>query len=189
MRSESIRKLVRMGVLSALAVALVVFIRFPLLPAAPFLEYDPADIPILITAFLYGPGSGLVVTVVVSVIQGLTVSAQSGWVGILMHILSSGANCVTAGLIYRRNRTRKGAVIALITGALVSVVVMVGCNLVFTPIFLGQQLKTVVEMLVPVIIPFNLLKTGVNAIITYLVYKAISLFFEARDKKLENKRF
>lgn len=55
-------------------------------------------------------------------------------------------------------------------------VVMCGCNLIFTPLFMGQSVQDVVAMLLPVIAPFNLLKAGINSVITFLVYKPISRF-------------
>ena len=54
----------------AISVALVYLIHFPIFPAVAFLEYDPADIPILIGTFVFGPLSGIVLTVVTSVITG-----------------------------------------------------------------------------------------------------------------------
>ena len=57
-------------------------------------------------------------TVVTSVIQGLTVSAQSGPYGIIMHIIATGTFVLVAGLIYRNHKSKKKAIIALIAGAL-----------------------------------------------------------------------
>ena len=75
-------RLATLGMLAALAVLLVALIHFPLIPAAPFLEYDPADVPILIGTFLYGPWAGLGLAGVVCIVQGVTVSAGSGPIGI-----------------------------------------------------------------------------------------------------------
>lgn len=172
--SSNTRKLVTQALLAAVAVVLVAFVHFPLIPAASFLEYDPADIPIFIGAFLFGPWAGLGLTVVVSVIQGITVSAASGPIGIIMHILATGTFVVLAGSIYRRNRTRKGAVIALVVGSLAMTVVMCLCNLVFTPMFMGSTVGAVAQMLLPAIIPFNLAKAGINSLVTYVVYKSVS---------------
>ena len=170
---QSTRKLVTLGMLGDLSIVLVMVIRFPLVPAAPWMEYDPADIPILIGTFLYGPWSGLALTVVVSVIQGLTVSASSGVIGIVMHILATGAFVLVSGGVYSRRKTLSRAVVALVCGVLAMTVVMVGCNLVFTPIFLGQTMGDVIALLMPAIIPFNLLKAGINAVVTFVVYKPI----------------
>ncbi len=169
--AEQMKKLTRMGMLVAVSVVLVYVIHFPIIPAAPFLEYDPADIPVFIVTFMYGPLAGLAVTVVTSVIQGFTVSAGSG---IIMHILSTGSFVLVAGTIYQKNKTRKGAAIALVAGVITMTVVMVGCNLVFTPLFLGAPMEVVVAMLLPAIIPFNLIKASINAGITFILYKYIS---------------
>ena len=171
---KSTRRLAVMGMLAALSIVLVSLIHFPLLPAASFLEYDPADIPILMATFLFGPIAGLLLTVVVSVIQGLTVSASSGIIGIIMHILATGTFVLLAGNLYNRFHSRKGALLALGAGCLAQTAVMVVCNLIFTPIFMGQPVGVVVQMLIPVIIPFNLLKAAINAAVTYFVYKPIS---------------
>ena len=107
-------------------------------------------------------------------IQGLTVSAASSWIGIVMHILATGSFCVLAGLIYRRRHTRGGAALALAVGTLTQTLVMVGCNLVFTPLFMGAPVGEVVAMLVPAIIPFNLMKAALNSLVTFVIYKPIS---------------
>lgn len=170
----STRQLVSMAMLGAISLVLVSVVHFPLLPAAAFLEYDPADIPILICAFAYGPSAGVLLTVVVSFIQGMTVSAQSGIIGIVMHIFATGFCVLAAGHIYKRNKTRKTAVVALACGAVVQTAAMVLMNMVFTPLFMGAPLETVLAMMLPVIMPFNALKAGINCIITFFLYKSIS---------------
>ncbi len=172
--ARSTRKLTTLAMLAAISVVLVAVIHFPLLPAAPWMEYDPADIPIFIGTFLFGPWMGLGLTVVVSILQGATVSVAAGPIGILMHILATGSFVIVAGCIYRRKKTHKSAVAGLVAGVLVQTAVMVLCNLVFTPIFMGQPMQAVVSMLLPVIVPFNLLKAGMNALVTHIVYKPVS---------------
>ena len=161
-RKNNVRKLTALGMLGAISLILVSTVHFPIIPAAPFLEYDPADVPILIGTFAFGPIAGFLLTVVVSIIQGMTVSAASG--GPIAIIMT----------IYRRNKTRKTAAVALTVGALIMTGAMVIMNLIFTPLFLGQSMETVIPMLLPAIIPFNLIKAGVNCIITFVLYKSIS---------------
>lgn len=185
-RNQTLRKLTTMAMLTAISIVLVTLVHFPLFPAAPFLEYDPADIPIFIGTFLFGPTAGLGLTLVVSVIQGTTVSASSGIIGILMHFLATGSFSLLAGNLYKRHRTRVGAIVALCCGIVVMTVVMAGCNLVFTPLF-GTPLKAVIEMMFPVIVPFNLLKATINALVTYICYKPIAHLVRAEGMPtLEN---
>lgn len=175
-----VRKLTTLGVLAALSIVLVFFIHFPIFPAAPFLEYDPADIPIFIATFTFGPAWGFLMTVAVSVIQGITVSAGSGWIGIVMHILATGSFALVAGSIYQRRRTLGGAVLSLAVGVVLMTAVMTLCNLIFTPLFMGQPMETVVAMLLPAIIPFNLLKAGINAVVTFVVYKPLGRVLQGK---------
>ncbi len=175
MEQKNTVKLAKMGMLVAITVVPVYFIHSPIIPALPFMEYDPADIPIIIGTFAFGPLAGVLLTVVTSVVQGITVSAASGVYGILMHIIATGTYALVAGNIYRKNKTKKGAVIALVAGTLAMVVIMMPANLVITPIFMGVDRAVVLSML-PLIALFNFIKAGINSIVTFLVYKRISGF-------------
>lgn len=172
-----VKKLVKMAVLSALSIVLMVLIRFPIIPSAAFLEYEPADVPILIASFIYGPLSGLLVTVVVSVLQAITLSAGSGWVGLVMHIISTGTLAVVAGFIYRKIHTLKGAIIALTLGSLAMTLVMIPSNLFFTVRFWGYPYDAVVAMLPTAIIPFNLVKSVLNSVLVLILYKSTHKIF------------
>ncbi len=176
------RKLTTMAMFIALSVAFVWLIHFPIFPAASFLEYDPADIPILIGTFAYGPLAGLILTAVAATIQGLTVSAISGFYGILMHFIATGTYVLVAGLLYQRKKTRGVAAVALISGTLAMALVMAAANLVVTPLFLGTPVDVVQDMLLPIIVPFNLIKAGINGVLTFALYKIVSRFIK-REKK------
>ncbi len=172
------KKMVTLSMLSAISVILVMLIRLPW-PGAVFLEYDFADVPILIATLMYGPYAGFLVTFVVSVIQGVTVSASSGIIGIIMHILATGFYVLISGFIYKRANNTKGLAVALLFGAMVSTLTMLLWNVWFTPIFMGVPAKAVVNMLVPVMLPFNLIKTVANGVIagfSYVFLKKVNVF-------------
>lgn len=168
-------RLAKMAMLVAISIVLVALIHFPIFPMVAFLEYDPADIPILIGTFAFGPAAGILLTVVTSVLQGITVSAQSGVYGIIMHIIATTTLTCVAGTIYRRNKTKKSAIIGLVCGTLAMVVMMFFANLIVTPYFMGTT-REVVMSLMPFILSFNAVKAGINSIITFIVYKRISGF-------------
>ena len=168
-------RLAKRAMLVAMSIVLVALVHFPIFPAVAFLEYDPADIPILIGTFAFGPLAGFILTVVTSVIQGVTVSAASGAYGILMHIIATSALVIVAGVIYRRNKTKKSALIGVLCGIAAMAIVMIGANLVITPIFMGVP-RSVVWQLMPFIVAFNVIKAGINGLVTFLVYKRISGF-------------
>lgn len=165
-----------LGVMAALAVVLAFLIRIPW-PAAPFLEYDPADVPIFIVTFAFGPIPGLILTVIVSFVQGLTVSAGSGIIGIVMHIAATGTAALVAGYIYKRNKTKGTAVKALVSAVAAMTGVMLVMNLWLTPIFMGTPVEAVLGMIVPIILPFNLVKAGLNAVIAFGIYKVVGKIF------------
>lgn len=171
-QQTTLKKITSLGVMAALSVVLAFFIHIPF-PLAPFLEYDPADIPIFIVSFIFGPVWGLLLTVVVSLLQGLTVSAGSGLYGILMHMFATGAFVMVSSFIYGRNRSFLGAVMALAFGCLVQGTIMIPLNLIFTPLFMGTSVDAVLEMILPVILPFNLMKAGINAAVTGVLFKQV----------------
>ena len=161
--------------LVAISIVLVAIIHLPILPMVPFLEYDPADIPILLGTFAFGPAAGLLLTFVTAILQGVTVSAQSGAYGIIMHIIATSALTLTAGTIYSKEKTKKRAVMALVCGTLAMVLVMIPANMLITTRFMGLTLEALMPFM-PWIVLFNLIKAGVNSVVTFLVYKRISPF-------------
>ena len=170
---KNLKKLSTMAILTALSVVLVALVHFPIFPAVSFLEYDPADIAILICGFAFGPGAGIAATVAASLIQGLTVSAQSGVYGIIMHIIATTALVLTSSLVYRKHKTKRGALIGIICGVLAMTAVMIPANLFITPVFMGAPREAVVQLL-PYIILFNFIKAGVNGLVTFFIYKKVS---------------
>lgn len=168
-------RLAKMAMLVAISIVLVMIIHFPIFPAVAFLEYDPADIPILIGTLLSGRVAGILLTVITSLIQGFTVSMASGAYGIIMHILATSALVTVAGIIYRKHKTKKRAVIGLAAGSLAMVVVMFFANMIITPLFMGLPLEAVMSLM-PFILLFNFVKAGINSIVTFVIYKRISPF-------------
>ena len=181
------KKIVTLGMLCASSIVLMMTVRFPIFPSAAFLEYEPMDIPLLIAGFHFGPLAGFMTVVVSSLIQALTVSAGiGGWVGAIMHIISSGTLVVVSSLIYRKNKTISQAIIALMAGVLAMTMVMVPANLVMTTKFYGVPFETVSAMILPVIVPFNLIKAGVNSVLAFFVYKPVSNFIYKSDEAESN---
>lgn len=171
------KAIAKLSMMSAISLVLLLLVRIPY-PLAPFMVYDPADLPIYITAFAYGPGIGLTVTVVVSLIQAFVLGGD-GFYGFLMHVVATGVVTLVIGSMYWRNKTKRNAIISLAVGVIVTVVVMCGMNLLVTPFYMGVDVKAVVAMLPTVIIPFNLLKAGINSLLTFFLYKKLSPFLHS----------
>ena len=153
------QQLVKMAMMAALA-CVVGLIRFPLIPAVSFLTYDFADIPILITTFAFGPASGLLVLTVVSFIQAFLMGGD-GFYGFIMHIIASGVFLMIAGLMYRKHKTKKVAILSMLIATLAMTLAMGVANYYITTFYLGGEAmrQTVVGMM-PLILAFNLIKGG-----------------------------
>lgn len=167
--SLKVHKTATLGILAAISIVLMVFIRTPLF--VPFLEYDAADIPILIGTLIYGPASGFALTLIVSAIQAATISSSSGIIGFIMHVLATGAMVIITGNIY--NRSKKSTVsliVSLAAGAVVMIGVTAAANLIFIPLFQkGMTLEAVKAMIVPVILPFNTIKALINCTVSFIL--------------------
>ena len=169
---QNIKKLSFSAVICALAVVAVLAVHFPIFPAVSFLEYDPGDIAVLFAGLLLGPWWGLGITLVVSLVQGITVSAASGVYGILMHIISTGTLVLVSALAARLFKGRLNAELSVLCGVLAAAAVMVGANLLITPLFIGVTMDDVLGIMLPFILPFNLIKLGVNGALACVVYRA-----------------
>ena len=139
---------------------------------AGFLSYEPKDAVIVIAGLLYGPLTSVLISVIVSFIEMLTIST-TGPYGFLMNVVSTCAFAAPAAWFYQKNRTQKGAVIGLVIGILTMVAAMLLWNYIITPFYMGVPRETVAGMLMSVFLPFNLVKGGINAALTLLLYKPV----------------
>lgn len=166
-RTNRTKKLTTTGMLCALAYAAAVFGRIPLVL---FLKYDPKDVIIVIGGLIYGPLTSLAISVIVSLAQMLTVSG-TGILGCIMNIISSCCFSCTAAFLYKRKRTLSGAMIGLLSGCGCQAAAMMLWNYLIAPIYMGYPREAIAELLLPAFLPFNLIKGGLNAAITMLLYK------------------
>ena len=137
-----------------------------------FLKYDPSDVIVTLGGFIWGPMTSCIVSVIVATLEMITVS-DTGILGCIMNIVQTLSFACTASVIYKKKHTLSGAVIGLASGWLITVIVMLLWNYLVTPLYMGYPREAVVELLLPAFLPFNLLKGGLNASITFLLYKPI----------------
>jgi len=169
---ERTRRLTLMAMFAALSYVVMAVGRIPI-SSVDFLKYDPKDFILAICGFIMGPIPALLVTTVVSFIEMITVSG-TGIIGFFMNVLGSAAFVCTASVIYKRRHSLRGAMAGLLAGVIVSTAVMLLWNYFITPLYMGYPREAIAEMLVPVFLPFNLIKGGINAAVTLLVYKPVS---------------
>ena len=132
----------------------------------------------------FGPAAGLAVGVVGAVIHGILMADFSGAV---MNILVVAGFILPAALVYRRSRTFKSGVVGLVLSAITATVMAILGNLVITPMWLGVPLDAVVAMILPILTPFNLIKAGINAVLTLIVYKSISNLITPKKKQVKGR--
>ena len=166
-----VKKLVLLAMLAAVSYLIVSVVR---IPVVLFLSYEPKDVIITIGGFLLGPMASFIISLVVSLLEMVTIS-QTGPIGALMNLISTCSFACTAAVIYKYRRTLFGAVIGLLTGAAVMVGVMLLWNWLITPLYMGVSREAVEELLLPAFLPFNVLKGGLNCGFTLLLYKPLTV--------------
>lgn len=176
----STRQLVTMALMCAIG-TLLSFIEFPLLPGVTWLKFDASNMPAMVAGFAYGPAGGVAVGIVTAIIHGLL---MADFTGALMNILVVTCFVLPASLIYKKRRTYKFAIIGLVFSIIAGVIGSIIGNLLLTPSWLGVPFDAVVALIIPVLIPFNLLKGLLNSVITLIVYKSISnIITPKKDQK------
>lgn len=192
-----VKALVKIGMLAAVAVILMIF-EIPLPFAPAFYEIDFSEVPVMVGCFAMGPLAGALIELVKILLNFVITGTDTAGVGELANIIIGCSLCVPAGLIYRRNRTRKNALIGMITGTLLMTVI--GCVInafVLLPTYavaLGLSMDKLVAMGTAVnsgitgistfvmfaVAPFNLLKGILVSVTVFLIYKKISPIFRMR---------
>lgn len=179
----------RTAVLAGAAVILMLM-DFPIVFMPGFLKMDLSEIPAIIGAFSMGPLAGLWVMLLKNLLH-LT-NSQTAGIGELANFLVGSAFVLTAGFIYRRYKSRQGAITALLAGTIAMTVAAAALNYwVLIPLYqavLNFPGEAVVKMghavnpfiinlktfILFAIIPFNLLKGLLVSLITILIYKKLS---------------
>ena len=157
----------------ALFIALAYICLFVFRIKVSFLTLDFKDVFITLAGFVYGPISALCIALVEALLELITVSDTGFW-GAIMNFAGSAAFAVTASVIYKYNKTFLGAVIGLISAVFSMTAVMIVMNLIITPIYTKAPVATIIDMILPLLLPFNLIKSILNASLTFVLYKPIS---------------
>lgn len=198
------KNITRIAVFSAVAFVLYMFIKFPLPGVFPeFLDFQISDMPALLAGYMMGPIAGCLVVAIKCLLK-LPFSSTAG-VGELGDFLLGIAFVLTASLIYRNHRTKKGAIVSLAIGSAACTAVSLAVNaFILIPFYstafgieavvgmLSKLFKdvtedTIMNYYLPLsVLPFNLLRCLLSSVITFLVYKKLSRFFDRIFEAREN---
>jgi riboflavin transporter FmnP len=186
-KRPNIRVMTVSAMLAAVS-AVLMFIEFPIPIFPSFLKFDFSDLPALIGAFSFGPIAGLAIELIKNLFHLLR--TQTGGVGELANFIVGCALVLPAAIVYRKWKTRRGAVIGIVAGIVVMAIAAAFANYYITlPFFTSfMPIDAIIEMcakLIPAvdskfdvvllsIVPFNLMKGVVICLITFLLYKHLS---------------
>ena len=192
-----VHKLTVTAMLSAVAFILM-FLDFPipfLIP--PFVKMDFSELPALLAAFSLGPVYGVVVCLVKNLVHFVTMTTTGG-AGEICNFLLGACFAIPAGVIYQHMKTRRGALIGVLTGAVVMAVLSVPLNYyisypvytkfmpIDTIISMYQQIRPstngLMECLVIFNAPFTLLKGVLTSALCFLIYKPLSPILHGTGK-------
>ena len=189
------RKIVVTGILAAVS-SVLMYINFPLPIAPSYLKIDFSDFPALLAAYSIGPISGVIVCLIKNLVS--LPASTTGFVGELSNFLLSSVFVAVAGSIYKLNKTKKGALLSSLVGALSMALTAIATNyfLVYPAyskimpidVIIGMSSKLIswVDSVFKVVIvfnfPFTLLKGILNVIVTFILYKRLSPIIHGRNK-------
>ncbi len=193
---DRVRVITVTGVLSAVAF-LLQLIEIPLPMLMPtFIKFDFSDLPALIGSFALGPVCGIVIELIKNVLHALLATGSFG-VGELSNFVLGAVFVGVAGCIYRRSRSKKGALIASLAGAIVMAAISFPSNLfIVYPVyyqFMPEEtilaayqtilpgMKSVAQSLLVFNVPFTFVKGILDVAITFAVYKKISPILKGND--------
>lgn len=175
------------GMLTAVAIVLQ-YLEFPIPFIPSFIKLDFSDLPELIGAFAYGPLAGVAIALVKNVIH-LAVS-QSGYVGELSNFILGAVFALVAGLIYKKKKTMKMALLGGVIGAICMSAVSFPSNLfIVYPFYYNfmpkeivlqayqaiiPSMKSIEQSLLIFNVPFTFIKGLLCVIISMFIYKPLS---------------
>ncbi len=198
MRDKKINRLVKVAVLSVIAF-LLMFLEFavPIFPS--FLKIDISDLPALIGTFALGPVAGISIEFLKTILHGIF-AGQTAFVGELANFIVGTVLVVTAGFIYKARKTKKSAVLGLISGTITMSIAAGLINyFVLLPLYqrafnfpisqmvaiagkINGNITDVWTLILLSIVPFNLIKGCMLTVITLLIYKKVSVILKKEDK-------
>ena len=168
--SQKIKKITIIALFCAMS--FTVSVLLPIF-VPPFLTLDFKDAISAIGGMFFGPVAGLFCAIIVPFIEFIT-NPKTGVYGLIMNLLSSITFVGVSTLIYKYKKTIWGAVTGLLSAVFATVGVMLLANLFITPYYMGVTQEAVVGLIPKLLLPFNLVKTILNASIVMLIYKPIS---------------
>lgn len=174
MKKSRTNFIVKVGVFSAIAFVLQVIGSLMSIKIAGFLEVEISDLPAIIIALAMGPWAGVCVELIKNLLH--CTMSSTGFVGELANFAVNGVFVFVCGMMYRRNKTKKNAVIALVAATVIMAGASILTNLfIMLPLYLPAfSFADKLNLTLTTILPFNLCRGAALSVITMVIYKKIS---------------
>lgn len=178
MANKKTNFIAKVGMLSAAAFLLQMLGSFMGLKVGGFLEIEFSDLPAIIGTLALGPLAGVMIELIKNLIH--TFMTSTGFVGELANFIVNGTFVFVVGIIYKYNKTKKGALIALISGTLIMTISAMFTNLyIMLPLYENfmpslKSFEGKLTLVLTLITPFNFVRGLILSVITLLIYKKIS---------------
>ncbi len=194
--TSTVRKLTTTAVMAAIATILM-YVEFPIPIMPAFVKLDFSELPALLTSFALGPWYGAAVCLLKNLIH-LPVTSSSG-VGELANFLIGIFFVIPAGLIYQKLKSRKGALIGSLTGAVIMALASFPINyFIVYPFYTNfmpmegiigayqailPSIKGLADALLIFNVPFTFVKGILDVLITFVIYKRLSPVIKGTNSK------
>ena len=187
--NKNVNKMIKISLLVAIAVVLMYF-DFPVIPLFPWLKIDLSEVPALMGGFAYGPVAGGAIVILKVLLRFFIKGTETGFIGELDNIIVGLALVVPAAWIYNRNKSKKTAIIGMIIGGIVMELLGIVANVYFLLPAYGMQMAPaeLSQYVIVGLLPFNGLKALIVGIITYLLYKKVSVSIFKVDSKFNDSK-
>ncbi|NFA42697.1 ECF transporter S component [Clostridium botulinum] len=174
--NKNTNKTIKISLLSALALILMYF-EFPVIPIFPWLKIDLSDVPALLGAFGFGPLAGVTIELIKNILILLVKGSQTGFVGELANFLIGVSLVLPAGIIYKRNKSKKSAILGMILGGIFIEIVGVIANVYMLLPAYGMKMSSgeLLKYVTVGLLPFNGIKAIIVSMLTYILYKKVSV--------------
>ena len=190
-----VRYLALVAMLSAISAILMAF-EFPIPFIAPgFYKIDLSEVPVIVGAFAMGPLAGVIVELLKILLHLFIKGTSSAFVGEFGNFVVGVSFIIPASILYYAKKTKKRAVVGLITGVITTTTI--GCLVnafILLPFYgaafggidkivaagtaVNPSVNSVLAFCLIIVAPFNLIKFGMVSIITLLIYHKISYLFK-----------
>ena len=167
--NHNIKKMVVLALFCAFAYVTMYVLRIKV----SFLTFDAKDAVTAIAGLAFGPFASLVISLLVALLELITVS-ETGVYGLIMNFVSSAVFSCVVATIYKYKKDLIGAIVGLACSVFAVTTTMLCMNLLVTPLFMKTSVQTVIALLPTLILPFNLTKAVLNASLVLVLYKPVS---------------